>query len=221
VAEADSTTSRFVTLSQAAQQLGFEELEFLLVEERLQARQWNDLLDFENIWRRREWFSLNGVHRDHLEAVRAAVQGAPIPGRSWRRWYAMGIVNPHSDRVILEFPDRAVIFQPQVLSTDVRWHQRRLTENASAAGNRRASPPTPALPSQSSSPKKRKAPQQDRVKRALKKLYPPNGSVPEQISTEEVRGKVAAELEGENRQYGLADPSWETVARAIGRGRKT
>lgn len=65
--------------------------------------------------------------------------------------------------------------------------------------------------------KSRKASQQDRVRRVLPKIFPPDGAVPDHVSTKEVWGKVAAELASENKQKGLAEPSWESVARAIGR----
>ncbi len=57
-----------------------------------------------------------------------------------------------------------------------------------------------------------------RVQRALKKLYPPEGQVPDDVSTKVVQGQVAAELATDNRNRELAAPSWDTVNRALGRG---
>ena len=65
--------------------------------------------------------------------------------------------------------------------------------------------------------KPRKKRQADRVARALKTLYPPDGLVPESMPTESVRGQVAAALSGENKQLKLTDPDWKTVNRVLGR----
>jgi hypothetical protein len=60
--------------------------------------------------------------------------------------------------------------------------------------------------------------QHRRVSKALKKIYPPDGKVSDDIPTEVVRGKVAAELSADSKNRELAAPSWDTVTRALGRG---
>jgi len=55
------------------------------------------------------------------------------------------------------------------------------------------------------------------VLNALKAIYPPDGKVPSDVSTSVVRGRVADELSVDSRNRGLADPSWETVNRALNR----
>jgi hypothetical protein len=61
-------------------------------------------------------------------------------------------------------------------------------------------------------------PQMRRVLPVLKKLYPPDGKASDDIATEFVRGQVNKELELDTRNKGLADVSWDTVNRALGRG---
>ena len=60
-------------------------------------------------------------------------------------------------------------------------------------------------------------PQRRRVLQVLKKLFPPHGKVPDDVSTEVVRGRVNEELAADSRNRGLAAPSWDTVNRALGR----
>ena len=121
MAEPTPITSRFFGIEQAARRLGDQELEYCLIEGTLPAWQRDDFLIFEELDRFRKELLLRGVHRDHLDAVRAAVQGTPIPGYCWRRWFAMDIVSLETGRVVLQFPGyrQAVVFQPQVQSTDV------------------------------------------------------------------------------------------------------
>jgi hypothetical protein len=59
--------------------------------------------------------------------------------------------------------------------------------------------------------------QQRRVLPVLKKLYPPDGKVPDDVPTETVRGLVNDELASENRRLGLREASWDSVNRALGR----
>jgi hypothetical protein len=61
-------------------------------------------------------------------------------------------------------------------------------------------------------------PQMRRVLQVLKTCYPPDGKVPDDISTEVVRGRVNEELSDDSRNRELAAPSWDTVNRALGRG---
>jgi hypothetical protein len=72
-----------------------------------------------------------------------------------------------------------------------------------------------AAPPGQAEPKKRIARQQERVLRAVRNRWP-NG-VPSNLTIETVRGIVADDLAPESKNLGLADPSWETVARALGR----
>ena len=59
--------------------------------------------------------------------------------------------------------------------------------------------------------------QRDRVNTALKKLFPPDGEVPEDLPIVAVHRAVCAELEPDRKAHGLGDPSIRTVARAMGR----
>jgi hypothetical protein len=65
---------------------------------------------------------------------------------------------------------------------------------------------------------KKVGPQMRRVLQVLKKLYPPHGKVPDDVSTEVVRARVNEELAADSRNRELAAPSWDTVKRALGRG---
>ena len=70
---------------------------------------------------------------------------------------------------------------------------------------------TPAQPT-----KKRKH-QADRIDTVLRKIYPPDGIVPEDVPTMAVHRQLGMELEAENRRLGLVTPSYDTVARRLGR----
>jgi hypothetical protein len=59
--------------------------------------------------------------------------------------------------------------------------------------------------------------QKGRVLSVLKKLYPPDGKVPDDIPTEAVRGQVAGELSEDSKNRGIATPSWDTINRVLGR----
>jgi len=59
-------------------------------------------------------------------------------------------------------------------------------------------------------------PQMRRVKGALKTLYPPDGRVPDNVSTKRLRAQFAAHLASDSKNRGLADPSWDVVHRARG-----
>jgi hypothetical protein len=59
--------------------------------------------------------------------------------------------------------------------------------------------------------------QMRRVLEVLKTCYPPDGKVPDDVSTEIVRGHVAKELSADSKNRELASPSWDTVNRALGR----
>ena len=65
--------------------------------------------------------------------------------------------------------------------------------------------------------RKKMAPQQRRVLQALKKLFPPHGKVPDDVSTGIVHARVSRELAADSRSRGLAVPSLDTVNRALGR----
>jgi hypothetical protein len=56
-----------------------------------------------------------------------------------------------------------------------------------------------------------------RVLKVLKKLYPPDGKVPDDVSTETVRARVNTELAVDTRMKEVAAPSWDTINRALGR----
>jgi hypothetical protein len=150
MAEAAPITSRFFGIEQAARRLGNQETEYCLIEGTLSAWQREGFLQFEELDRFREGLLLRGVHPDHLDAVRVAVQGAPISRRCWRRWFAMGIVNLKTGTVVLQFPGyrHAVVFQPQVQSTDVLQLQARAAKKSSVVENR----PTPPNPSPQAPP---------------------------------------------------------------------
>ena len=76
----------------------------------------------------------------------------------------------------------------------------------------------PVKPKSPGSKRATKGTQQVRVKQSLKKRFP--DGVPDDISTEAVRVLVGKDLEADSRNRGLADPSWDTVNRALGRGKK-
>ena len=60
-------------------------------------------------------------------------------------------------------------------------------------------------------------PQIRRVLPVLKKLYPPDGIVPDDVRTEFVRGRVNKELASDSKNQGLGDVSRDTVSRAVKR----
>jgi hypothetical protein len=70
---------------------------------------------------------------------------------------------------------------------------------------------------QDAAPEQKASWQRDRVKTALKKLYPPNGVVSKDFPIVAVHRKVCDELKPDSRARGLGDPSIDTVTRAIGR----
>ena len=82
---------------------------------------------------------------------------------------------------------------------------------------RRRSAAKPKPKSAKPKPKSKPSRQVDRVRLALKKLYP--HEVPAEIPTETIRGQVAAELGPESERLGLGEPSWQTVNRALGRSK--
>lgn len=94
---------------------------------------------------------------------------------------------------------------PAMTAVDLEQIVERLTDLIS----RQQSAPIPA-------PKRRKRRQVDRVTSAINKLYP-GGVVPDGVTIKAVHRAVAAALASESRRLGLADPSPESVARAIGR----
>ena len=51
----------------------------------------------------------------------------------------------------------------------------------------------------------------------MKKLYPPDGIVPDDVRTEFVRGRVNKELASDSKNQGLGDVSRDTVSRAVKR----
>ena len=65
---------------------------------------------------------------------------------------------------------------------------------------------------------KKAGPQVRRVMQVLKTLYPPDGKVSDDVSTEVVRGRVNDELSADSTNREKAAPSWDTVNRALGRG---
>jgi hypothetical protein len=66
-------------------------------------------------------------------------------------------------------------------------------------------------------PKLRKRPQEDRVRSAISKLYP-NGT--DEIRTEAIRSAVTKELKSDSQARNIKDPSWDIVARVLGRRSK-
>jgi hypothetical protein len=121
VAEADNktTTSRYLTLPQAAARIGREELRCALEDERLLATDRVNRIHFEELANFLTEFGQRGVSRADLDAVRAISRGFAIPPQSWRRWFADGSVNLETGEVVRPFHDRLVIFRPVLLSADV------------------------------------------------------------------------------------------------------
>ena len=67
--------------------------------------------------------------------------------------------------------------------------------------------------------KRRRAPQRERAKRALLKVYP--DGVPDDEPTETVRGKINTELASEGKKHDqLGDVSWDVVNEVLGRTNK-
>lgn len=88
---------------------------------------------------------------------------------------------------------------------------------AKALGIRVPSPHLRALLPGAPDENKKVGSQKGRVLSVLKKLYPPDGKVPDDIPTEVVRGQVAGELSDDSKKREIATPSWDTVSRALGR----
>ena len=74
-----------------------------------------------------------------------------------------------------------------------------------------------ALPEESRADGREAGPQQRRALKVLKRLYPPDGKVPDDVSTGVVRGRVAEELAADSKNRELGAPSWDTINRALGR----
>jgi hypothetical protein len=82
-------------------------------------------------------------------------------------------------------------------------------------------PASPAVsPPEQGESQEATGPQIRRAKQALKKLFPPDGKAPDNMSTEDVRGKVNKELAPDTKNRGSADISWDTMQRALGRTRR-
>ena len=56
-----------------------------------------------------------------------------------------------------------------------------------------------------------------RLETALQKAFPPDGKVPDDMTTAAVKRRLDALLKDENRQKGTKTPSRETIARWLGR----
>jgi hypothetical protein len=74
---------------------------------------------------------------------------------------------------------------------------------------------TPAPAAESAAPKEPQGRQADRVKRALREMYPPEGKVPDDKSIPILEGEIADYLGPESRNRGLADPSRKVVTAVI------
>jgi hypothetical protein len=227
VAEAGPTTSRFVTLSQAAQQLGPEELEFLLVEERLQSWQREDRPRFEELDRFRQELALRGVPQEDLDAVRAISSGAPIPARSWWRWFYDGGVNPQTGEIIRFFPGHhsgapplKVIFRPVLQSIDVlAWLRRRPGEETPAVENRPApsklSPPAIATEVAAKTPTSRAGRRDAAIKARLDKGERPGANVTWSVFYHNIRtdcGAFIGNPKDEKYERGFSDKHIQRVA---------
>jgi hypothetical protein len=108
------------------------------------------------------------------------------------------VIYPPSSSPSINEPGR-IVYRVQLLLADVLA----LLPTAPAAGKKAA----------------KDGPQMRRVKAALKNLYPPDGLVSDEVSTEIVRAQVAADLASDSRRRGVADPGWDTVRRALGRNK--
>jgi hypothetical protein len=233
VAEAVSTTSRFVTLSQAAQQLGLEELEFLLVEERLQAWQREGRPRFEELDRFRREFALRGVPQEDLDAVYAISIGASIPARSWRRWFYDGSINLQNGEITRFFPGPysgapplEVIFRLVLQSIDVLARlPRSPVEETPAVENRPApsNPPAQTIATEAAAkPPTSRADRRDAaIKARLDKGERPGSNVTWDAFRHNIRIDCGAfvgdpkDPKGEKYERGFYDDSIERAARKL------
>jgi hypothetical protein len=118
------------------------------------------------------------------------------------------------------FDDGLVRFRPRPgLQMRGRWHFFVWRSDLDAIFHRGEEPEAPAVPVATAAmaetkpePKKFQA---ERIARALQKRYP-NG-VAKETSTAAVHAAVVAELDTETKRLGLHDPSYTSIARAIGR----
>jgi hypothetical protein len=78
-------------------------------------------------------------------------------------------------------------------------------------------PTAPTAGKKGAAGKKRSGPQVDRAEATLKKLYPPDGKVPDDVPTKRVQAEIAKYLAADSKNRGLGEPSWDTVKRALGR----
>ena len=114
-----ATTPRYITLLQAAERVGREELKSALIEGRLLAGDKANWTNFEELARFLDGFALRGAAQADLDAILAISRGAAIPPRSWRRWFAAGSVDWETGKIVRMFADRVVIYQPVLLNADV------------------------------------------------------------------------------------------------------
>jgi len=153
---------------------------------------------------------INGRLRDCLVVGDGFDQTGSTAPDTWRRWLDEDRVNHRTGEVYFT-PRPSHRGDLRRLEPPTIQPQFRRQDVLAVFGITEASPTPPA---------ERTAPQAERVKRALLELYPPDGRPPEHLSIEAIRGEVAAKLAPENRQRGLAEPSWDTIKRVIDRLRK-
>jgi hypothetical protein len=198
MAEADNktTTSPRLTLAQAAELIGREELQSALEEGRLRAT-----TDSET-WALCDELRLNfGFYRppqaDH-EAVDAIRRRAAIPKKSWWRWFADDSVNWQTGEVTRWLPYRKVI--------------RPLLQRGAVLEQFPADRPVSIAVEQA--PPKKPASTKSREQRSVQEIVTekfPGGY--EKVSTKELYKKVT----DEQKRRKLSVSKRDTVSRAVGR----
>jgi hypothetical protein len=117
----NTTTTRFLTLPQATERIGCEELRFILEEARLLAWDRENRIECEELARSpyRERYIQAGASEADVRAVDAIAHGAPIPPESWRRWFWDGVVDLETGKIVRVYVDRLMVFRPVLRNEDV------------------------------------------------------------------------------------------------------
>jgi hypothetical protein len=191
VAKADekAISSRYITLAQAAERIGREELRFLLEEGRLLALDRENQIECEKLARHpyRQRHVQTGASEVDVKAIDAIARGALIPPATWRRWFQDGVVNLETGEIVRTYVDRAMVFRPVLRSEDV-----------------------PAQADQAPPKAVKGSRQQQLILRMTEEEFPDGY---EQVSTSEIFHRVGEQL----KRQKLPVPGRTTFERALGR----